>query len=255
MTYTSSNPKNSDAAILSDQLSTSGYCILPNVVDKEALMEMRKIITANLDMMPNTRNSPHSRHMAGFERFSEFEPLFSLIDGNQSLNNFFSVHFGDEKYSSFGLSDITVNRSQHWHTDLLRGQFAHYLDDLDPWSPDVGSCVKALVYLQDGKSLKVASGSHLANTPLDDKLLEQLVPKMQVDHVEVAAGDIVMMDIRSLHRGPTETEMAAGSLANNPKILVSNVYAETSSALGKAMKVGNDHRLDEWCHRHMRSVP
>lgn len=235
----------------SDKLTSLGYCVLPNAFDEQTLLDLRRIVTVNRENMPNTRKSAYARHVAGFERFSEFENLFSLIDSNTALNDFFRSHFGHSKYSSFGLSDITVNRSQHWHTDLLRGKFAHHLEGIDAWSSEVGSCIKALFYLQDGRSLKVVPKSHLAKTPLDDRLLEKRVTGEKVEQIAVTAGDIVMMDIRCLHRGSTEEAMGNPSLAENPKILVSNVYSEDHSSLRAAMSAGNQERQRAWDFQHI----
>ena len=240
-------PKKSPVSDLRD----IGYCILPSAFDRTEIAQMRKIVTANQDRMPNTRLAHHSRHLAGFERFPEFAELLPMIDQNGTLNDFFGHFFEGQDFASFGLSDITVNRSQQWHSDLLRRKYAVYLDGIDPWSDEAGACVKALVYLQAGKSLKVVPGSHKRETPLDDVQIERLVADENVDEVPVAAGDIVMMDIRCLHRGSTDQDMSNAELSNEPKILVSNVYAASSASLGTAMMRGNNERMKDWDLRHL----
>jgi len=237
---------------LSEQLKKDGFCILSDALAAQHLSQMRKIVMNLSDRLPNTRSVEHSRHLAGFERFAEFSELFEMIDTNAKLTEFMDVHFGADSYDSFGLSDITVNRSQHWHTDLLRGRYDSYLEDVDPWSPAVGTCVKALVYLQSGKSLQVVPQSHLAKTPLNDALLEEMAERNQVCHIPVSPGDILMMDIRCLHRGSTESDMSDSALIDHPKILVSNVYAPKSSQLRDAMEAGNRARLEDWDERHLR---
>ncbi|MDH4986915.1 hypothetical protein QEZ47_15520 [Aminobacter anthyllidis] len=116
---------------------------------------------------------------------------------------------------------------------------------------DQGS-LKALVYLQDGASLRILPCSHLSPSPLDDTLLEVLAEAARdVVRVDVKAGDVVMMDIRALHRGSTDADMRSPELAAAQKILVSTVFGPVASALAQAMQLGNAHRLADWDRRFL----
>ena len=56
--------------------------------------------------------------------------------------------YGPEEPVTIGLSDITVNRSQPWHTDLLRGAYARFLTPDMCWGDASRPCIKALLYLR-----------------------------------------------------------------------------------------------------------
>lgn len=233
------------------QLGRDGFCILPKVLSPDTVAWMREKTRANVALMGQTRDCATSYHLAGFHRFSAFEGMARLIATNPTLRAFLDAHFTHEVWGEIGLTDITVNRSQHWHTDLLRGKYAQHLQEVDPWEQSHAPCIKALAYLQDGKSLRIVSGSHLDPTPLDDVALEDLANTETVTQLEVQAGDIVLMDIRALHRGSTDQEMTAPTLAVDPKILVSMVFGQTSSDFVRAMETGNARRMAEWDGAHL----
>lgn len=236
---------------LVEQLNRDGCCVLPSIFNDERIEEFRKTTLDNLGSMGQTRDVAHSYHLAGFHRFPALSFLHSEIAANSSINEFLSEYYGSAPYFAIGLSDVTVNRSQHWHTDLLRGEYSTFLDAIDPWSMRGDGCIKALVYLQTGRSLRIARGSHLVPTPLDDKLLDDLAGTREVTQLEVNAGDVVMMDIRSLHRGSTDDEMRKPELADSPKILISTVFGPVKSAFAEAMQLGNAHRMARWDRQHL----
>ena len=202
--------------------------------------------------MGQTRDVAHSYHLAGFHRFRTLSGIHARIVDDAAINQFLSGYYGGDPYYAIGLSDITVNRSQQWHTDLLRGRYSSFLDGEIPWSEPAGSCVKALVYLQDGASLRIVQRSHLVPTPLDDVLLDELARSQEVVQVKVAAGDVVIMDIRALHRGSTDEEMRGPELADTPKILLSTVFGPIASVFSQAMQVGNAHRTADWDKRFLK---
>lgn len=177
--------------------------------------------------------------------------IHARIVADDTINRFLAAYYGGRPYFALGLNDITVNRSQHWHTDLLRGRYSEFLKGCDPWDEAVGS-LKALVYLQDGASLRILPCSHLSPTPLDDALLEALAEAARdVVRVDVKAGDVVMMDIRALHRGSTDADMQSPALAQMQKILVSTVFGPVDSAFARAMQVGNAYRMADWDRRFL----
>jgi hypothetical protein len=54
------------------------------------------------------------------------------------------------------------------------------------------------------------------------------------------------MDIRTIHRGSTEAEMATKGLGADAKILISTVFGDRSSKLAQAMQKGNAERMIDW---------
>lgn len=234
-----------------DALKQDGVCCLKAVFRPEEVAHFRDQVLQNLDQMGRTRRTAHSHHLAGFHRFPTFAQLHTDLATHPTVTAFLSQVFDQDPYLSIGLSDITVNRSQHWHTDLLRGPYAQHLAGIDPWAPTVGPCIKVLLYLQPGKSLRIVRGSHLSPTPLDDAALERLAQSEAVDRLDLESGDVVMMDLRALHRGSTEEEMAAAAGGARSKILISTVFAPLSSPLSQAIQVGNAHRMVDWDRRHL----
>lgn len=231
---------------LTENLESDGYCILKSVFSDHDVERFRAATVKNLSIMAQTRDVAHSRHLAGFHRFPALTALHSEIASNDVINDFLVAHYAGRAYYAIGLSDITVNRSQQWHTDLLRGRYSDFLKDLSPWARPKDSCIKALVYLQTSNSLRIVPGSHLSPSPLDDVMLDRLAQSQDVAKLEVEAGDVVMMDIRSLHRGATDEEMRKPELADSPKILVSTVFGPIASAFTQAMQFGNTQRMLDW---------
>jgi hypothetical protein len=109
---------------------------------------------------------------------------------------------------------------------------------------------KALLYLQEGKTLATVPGSHIRKISLDDD--QCVIPKDldSISHVAVNAGDVVIIDLRLIHRGSTEAEMQSLTLAENAKILISTVFGGVGYPLTNAMEVGNFHRLMAWIAKH-----
>lgn len=237
---------------LAQNLKQDGFCVLNSVFGAEAIARFRDTTIRNLDQMGQTRAEDHSYHLAGFHRFTTFANMHADLVQAAPITEFLAEFFESERQCAIGLSDITVNRSQHWHTDLLRGPFATYLEGVDPWAQSNKSCIKALVYLQAGKSLRIVRGSHLTPSPLDDDALDRLAQTVDSEQLEINAGDVVMMDIRALHRGSTDIELSDPSLKDDPKILVSTVFGENNSPLCQAMQIGNAHRLVSWDSRHLK---
>lgn len=240
---------------LTRELVERGFCILPSVFGAADIAEFRAATEANLGSMGRTRDAAHSFHLAGFHRFPSLAALHGRIVSDGRINDFLADYYAGNRFYAIGLSDITVNRSQQWHTDLLRGRYADFLKDGLAWGPPGAGCIKALVYLQDGASLGIVPGSHRVETPLDDLLLDRLAQSKDVVKVAVKAGEVVMMDIRALHRGATDAEMSRPELAERPKILLSTVFGAIGSAFTQAMQIGNAHRMADWDGRFLGSPP
>lgn len=231
------------------ELHARGYCVLKSVFTPAAVASARHLVLANLSLFKNTRPTPSSAHLAGFHRFPALEPLHTLITGNSLILAMMDAACGGDQVQTIGLSDITVNRSQPWHKDLLRGKFKQYLQGVPIYSAGHG-LYKALVYLQAGASLRVMPGSHLQASPLDSDKDSEPGDDDLVEVVPVEAGDVVIMDIRLNHRGSPEQAFHGDAVVDNPKILVSTVFGACNNPLTHAMEEGNFHRLMDWMARH-----
>ena len=104
--------------------------------------------------------NPSSGHLAGFHRYPELEHLHALVSSNPLVLDILRTATGCSQIRSIGLSDITVNRSQQWHVDLLRGRYQAHLQPETCWGSDGGGVYKILLYLQPGATLKVVPGAH-----------------------------------------------------------------------------------------------
>src|SRR5689334_5224 len=203
------------------ELRTDGITVLEGVFDRETVDLSREQVMEHWFLYKNTRPTPSSRHLAGFHLYPELVSLHNLLAGNKKVLNFINLALGGQGARSIGLSDITINRSQHWHKDLLRGNYESYLKGVDIWGAEGAGVYKLLMYLQDGRSLKIVRGSHLMPVSLEND--EYAEPRDNADVVDVSfkAGDVVVLDIRTSHRGSTEDVFLSGAYDNDPKILVS----------------------------------
>ncbi|WP_243611964.1 hypothetical protein [Shimia aestuarii] len=235
-----------DAGAQVAELDAEGVCVLSGALDAEKIAALRDTCLRQRGLMGQTRDIDHSQHLAGFHRFDAFAGVDQAFQHCDAINGFLDAYFGPGAYAPIGLSDITINRSQHWHTDLLRGPYARFLDGVDPWASTRGECLKALIYLQDGKSLRFVKGSHRAPSPLDDAALDELARAQRDTQLDIKAGDVVMMDIRGLHRGATDAEMARAEMVDAPKILLAHVFGKRGAPFAEAMEKGNAARMQDW---------
>ena len=242
--------KESNDSTTINPLKTDGFSVLTNVFSLEEVNTARRIILDNKKCLKNTRPNRSSGHLAGFHRYPVFEPLHVMLSNNTKIMEFLKYNLDCAPIVTIGLSDITVNRSQNWHRDLLRGNFRQYIDDKVCWGSDGGGVYKALLYLQDGKSLKVQPGSHLKPIELDDDTFSEPQSRDTVLSIEVKAGDVIIMDIRLSHRGSTEEETQQIATGAEPKVLLSTVFGCKNKELTHAMEIGNFYRLMDWDERH-----
>jgi len=234
----------------SDHLKKHGFAVLPNLFNQEQIAFARKMVLDNMHLLKNTRPTVSSRHLAGFHRHPQLESLHCMLASNPDICRFIRDVLDDMDIVTIGLSDITINRSQEWHCDLLRGQFSTYLNDEICWGERGGGVYKALLYLQEGKTLATVPGSHVRRISLEDD--QCVIPQNpdSIAYVHVNPGDVVIIDLRLIHRGSTEAEMQSLALADNPKILISTVFGGVGYPLTNAMEVGNFHRLMAWITKH-----
>jgi GR25 family glycosyltransferase involved in LPS biosynthesis len=233
------------------ELQQKGYTTLRGVFDGAWVEQSRQQILQNLQAFRNTRPSSSALHLAGFHRFPELESLHSQLVANPVIKRLFEHLLGGKAMQTIGLSDITINRSQCWHKDLLRGKFSSYLQDGEIcWGENGGGVYKVLFYLQSGSSLKVIRGSHQVPIPLQDDHSSEPDADAPVEAIPVTAGDIVIMDIRMSHRGASEEVYASGKYDNDPRMLISTAMGAVDRPLTRAMEVGNFQRLVDWMERN-----
>ncbi len=232
------------------ELRERGYTTLRSVFDAATVESCRKQVMKNEALLKNTRPAASARHLAGFHRFPELETMHSQLAGNAVIRRFLGYLSEGKPVQSIGLSDITVNRSQCWHKDLLRGRFSQYLDEGSIWGEQGGGVYKLLLYLQPGSGLKLVRGSHLEPVSLDADIFSEPRDLRRVDSPEIAIGDVVVMDIRMSHRGASEEQYLSGLYDDNPRILISTAVGVTSKPLTRAMEIGNFHRLQDWMERN-----
>lgn len=231
-----------------------GYSAVRGAFDDSTISRIRHVIIKNLDLMSNTRPTKTARHIAGFHRFPCFEPIHIAISANGQLRPVLDGIYRECQMISLGLSDITINRSQPWHTDLLRGVYSKHLTSEICWGSTAHPCLKALLYLQEGASLQVVSGSHRHPIELSDDRNAIPARDAKIEAVKVEAGDVILMDIRTIHRGSTEAEMASTSLGADAKILISTVFGDRYSKLAQAMQKGNAERMVDWDVRNSKQL-
>lgn len=232
----------------SEQLLKRGFVVLEGL-SLAAVQGARKRIIENAHLLKNTRPNPTSGHIAGFHRYPGLEPLHALVSSNPAVLDILRATTGCSLIRSIGLSDITVNRSQEWHVDLLRGRYQSHLSPEICWGPRGGGVYKVLLYLQAGATLKVAPGAHTRPTALDDDRKSAPRSAAEAEAIAVQSGGIVLMDIRLPHRGSSEEELW-NTGADNSKMLVSTVLVGDKMPLGDAMERGNFERLLDWDALH-----
>jgi hypothetical protein len=231
-------------------LKINGFCILQNLFNLEQIEYAKKIVIDNLNLFKNTRPYSSSRHLAGFHRYPQLNILHSMLSSNCDIYNIISRKLDGSNLVFIGLSDITLNRSQEWHCDLLRGSFSKYLNEDICWGTQGGGVFKVLLYLQDSNSLAVVPGSHLNKILLDDDKFSIPQNPDCISFVNVTKGDVVIMDIRLIHRGSSNNEMHSLNLVNNQKILISTTLGGDDYPLTKAMEIGNFFRLKAWIDKY-----
>jgi len=246
--------KNSDTASAFSaslqRVRRDGAAVFPSVFSQDQIAWARELILENTAFMPNTRPSPTSRHMAGFHRFPTLEPLHLMITENATVRRIME-HLCGAHARTIGLSDITVNRSQQWHKDLLRGEFQRYLGEDISCADWHGTVFKVIVYLQNGTSLKIIPGSHRLDIDLVSDESAIPVDESSVVPLPVSAGDAVVIDICTTHRGSAEAAFATLEAGKEPKILVSTVFGRHGAILTDRMELGNAARLNSWMSKHL----
>ncbi len=237
-------------AAKSSQLMQDGYTCLQGLYLPSEIAQARQRVLEHIQLLRNTRPNPSSGHLAGFHRYPELEPLHTLLSGQAAILGVLRAASQSPHVRSIGLSDITVNRSQEWHVDLLRGRYQRHLSANICWGGAGGGVYKVLWYLQGGKSLKVVPGAHTRPIALHSDQSSQPQAPSDALSISTEAGDVILMDIRLPHRGSSEQELSGMDYRKTPKILVSTVLGAESKPLTRAMEAGNFERLHDWDMAH-----
>lgn len=246
-----SNPKTQQIADRNvvETIRRIGVACVPSVFSHQEIQLAREKVIACLHLMKNTRPSSSSRHLAGFHQYPELEPLHRMISDNPLIQSYLAELCGPH-LRAIGLSDITVNRSQQWHKDLLRGKFQHLLGKYSDCANSHSKLFKVIVYLQDSASLQYIPGSHQQNIALDND--EHAIPTdlNEAESINARTGDVVIIDICTTHRGSKEEAFLATDIQENPRILISTVFGDDNSEFTDLMEAGNAARLNDWMKRH-----
>ena len=230
-------------------LNLHGYAKLRGVFNYEQVIEAREQVERHVKLLRKTRPNRNSLHLAGFHRYIEFELLHALITQNATISNFLNST-SQGTIRTIGLSDITVDRSQEWHKDLLRGKFQQHLASKTPCRDYSGSVYKVIWYLQPSSSLKVARGSHKVDVRLDKDSYAAPSDEVTVDEISTEVGDVVIIDVCLSHRGSEESATAPYRDWKEKRILLSTVFGREGAALTNQMELGNALRLHDWDKRN-----
>lgn len=230
-----------------DDLGRDGVGVLRAVFTPNEIIDARRMVLDRIGLMKNTRPNASSRHLAGFHRFPELEPLHQLLTVNPRTRAVMT-HLLGAGHRTIGLSDITVNRSQQWHKDLLRGPFRHHLGEGRVCELHHGKVFKVILYLQDSSSLHVVPGSHVHDISLESDEFAVPADGSPVTRIDTHAGDLVVIDICTTHRGSPEEAYRSPEACDPPRILVSTVFGRADCEFTDRMELGNAERLAVWQH-------
>jgi ectoine hydroxylase-related dioxygenase (phytanoyl-CoA dioxygenase family) len=150
---------------------------------------------------------------------------------------------------TIGLSDITIDRSQPWHKDLLRGPYQGFLAPDGVCANNHGKAFKVIMYLQDAGSLQVIAGSHLHDIDLNTDEPAIPGPDEPITSVPVRRGDAVIIDLCTTHRGSDEATYLAAPRGAPARILISTVFTRADCDFADRLEAGNGARLADWDRR------
>jgi ectoine hydroxylase-related dioxygenase (phytanoyl-CoA dioxygenase family) len=238
-----------------EELRNKGYVVLQAIHSMPTIEAARATILEQRGLLRNTRPTPSAGHRAGFHRLPTLRPLHELVSSQSQIRAVLDAAVGGKGVRTVGLSDITMNRSQGWHRDLLRGPYQKYLDQNLIWDSSHGVLFKALLYLQRSSSLRLIAGSHLMRCRLDSDDESTPSDEDTIDSPWVEAGDVILMDLRMSHCGSPEKAFAVAEARRHPKLLVSTVFGAIESPLTAQLENGNSVRQADWDRRHEGATP
>jgi len=229
------------------ELVNDGLVVLPQIFSRSAIKDIRELILSNLSLLRNTRAAESSLHLAGFHRYPEFENLHSMLSCNEVVLGFLRYILDGGHVRNTGITDITINRSQCWHKDLLRGPYESLLQPEVIWKSQ-GEIFRIVVYLQDSSQLKIVPGSHREPISLQSDNEAVPVDNHRIKYISIKAGDVVVMDVRTTHRGADEAHFI--DYDGGPSILVATTLGSDKSRLTDQLEYGNASRLRDWMNRN-----
>jgi hypothetical protein len=237
--------RSGEIAAIVERVRQDGVGIIESAFDLTDVEESRRIVQDHKHLMKSTRPSPTSRHLAGFHRYPALEPVHQLITGNSLVRAVIGDLLGSD-IRTIGLSDITMNRSQQWHKDLLRGSFRRFIEDENPCEKHHSKLFKVVLYMQDSSSLHVVPGSHRHDISLESD--EYAVPDADAEVVSVKTkvGDAVVIDICTTHRGSPEEVFASMTESDTPRMLISTVFGSAYCDFADRIELGNAERTSVW---------
>lgn len=237
------------------ELLEDGLTVVPAAISHRLIDQFRDLIIDNHNLFKRTRSNPSCGHLPGFHHISQFSLLHETIASNHFVVDILAKRYPNCKFESLDLTDITINRSQEWHIDLPRGHYRHFINEDIAWDPILGGGVyKVLLYMQNGKSLKYIKGSHLKKISLVSDDQNILTESGQEKSLKCEKGSLIIMDIRLIHRGSTQSECDQIEANGNIKILASTVVGSKEHALSRQVRAGNSYRHNEWLKLHRNTA-
>ena len=112
-----------------------------------------------------------------------------------------------------------------------------------------GEAYKVIWYLQGSRSLQVVPGSHRHDIDLSGDEHAIPGPDVPVASIPVEAGDAVIIDLCTTHRGADEATYLDRPADAPARILVSTVFAAVDSEFADRLEAGNAARLADWDRR------
>lgn len=225
---------------------------LEKVIAPEAIDNMRRLIASNLLYGSKTRDYDLNWHIPYFQRYSELESIHKYLLKQEPLNSAARSLLNSDKICSTSISDITVNRSQDWHKDLFRGPYRNLLP-MNKWNPfdeQIPFAYRCLVYLQDGKSLQVISGSDTQEVCLENDSFSKPQKEDQVITLQANAGDVIFFDIRTTHRGKSYNDCSRIKTMNGIPMMIGLTLTYRESRWLYWLEFLNRARLRDWHTKH-----
>jgi len=237
-----------------DSTKKQGYGVVKKLFDTNLLDSLRALIIKHIHLFENTRSYSASRHLPSFHIYKSLSSLMALSQ-NPDIKILLNSVLGDYKFLNF--SDITINRSQPWHKDLLRGKYTKIYEGKKTICSDFHDHVyKLLFYLQDQSSLKIIKNSHIEDIDLHSDEFAQPNTSDEIIKINSKKGDAILLDICSTHAGSNDDECSSLDLFDqgNTKILITFVFGKTDSWLSGVMEEGNQARLIDWNKKYKKII-
>lgn len=222
------------------QLLTDGYTILPNIISRETINNLRQYLLNNLDTIEETDYNYYSGHKQQRLPINKQDIPWVILE-NEQIHQIVKGVLG----SGYHLSSYTCNTNlakqfQPFHMDC-----SHFHNKNVRMIVGVGPPHEIIVniYLQDTSehngSLDIIPKSHLipdAELGEDGEILSEYLKNMRSVRLNGHAGDVILRDKRTWHRGTkNKTE--------EPRFMIGIRY-NSKWIKGRAMKFNIDSQED-----------